>query len=58
MGTLTKNVLMCLNCLAIVVKIILTREPNTGNKMVAVAVFDVISVKNVNIVHMINAMAT
>ena len=58
MGTLTKNRWMRLISLAIVVEIILTREPNTGNNMVAVAVFDVISVKNVNIVHMINAMAT
>ena len=49
---------MRLISLAIVVEIILTREPNTGNNMVAEAVFDVISVKNVNIVHMINAMAT
>ena len=58
MGKLTKNRWMRLISLAIVVEIILTREPNTGNNMVAVAVFDVISVKNVNIVHMINAMAT
>ena len=49
---------MRLISLAIVVEIILTREPNTGNNMVAVAVFDVISVKNVNFVYMINAMAT
>ena len=38
-------------------KLILTREANTGSSIVAVAVFDVISVKNVNIVQMINTIA-
>ena len=35
----------------------LTRDPSTGRKMVAVAVFEVISVKNVIIVDIITTIA-